>query len=72
MNPIVRFFYAPVHWIAHLFKSNEGRVISWTDRDRVFVAFKCTHCGKLQGVQSITSPNFDSNAEKLIEDPKDS
>lgn len=67
MNFLLRVLYTPVHWLAHLIKENQGRVISWTDRDRVFVAFQCAHCGKIDGVQSITSPK-EIDATETVED----
>jgi len=42
-----------LHFIAHLFKLNEGKVESWWEPNcvtgKLMIGFRCAGCGKLQG-----------------------
>jgi len=35
------------HWLSHLMKTNTGDVITWRDRNYVFVGFRCHVCGEV-------------------------
>jgi hypothetical protein len=39
------------HWFAHLLKMHEGKLVFWTANDKNYVGFKCSGCGKVQGVE---------------------
>lgn len=43
-----RFF----HWLAHITKYNEGRVITWWDEEKLMVGFQCDGCGEVSGAQT--------------------
>lgn len=33
-----------LHWIAHLLGWNEGKVVSWRDKDNIYIGFRCDGC----------------------------
>lgn len=35
------------HWLSHLFKVNDGRVVTWLENGDICVGFKCSGCGKI-------------------------
>jgi len=44
-----------LHWLTHITGSNEGRVATWQEGDKIMVGFECTGCGKIdpKSVHSI-------------------
>lgn len=49
-----------LHWFAHLFGWNAGRVETWYAEDgkTVMIGFRCVGCGKLTGVHPIPKSNL--------------
>lgn len=47
-----------LHWFAHLFKWNTGRIETWWEPDcitgKLMVGFRCDGCGELQGIHQST------------------
>lgn len=44
-----------IHRLAHWLGWNLGRVETWTENHRTFVAFRCSRCGRLSGAEDITA-----------------
>lgn len=42
------------HKFIHFMHWNTGICHSFYDGDRLMMSFKCTHCGKLDGIHDIT------------------
>lgn len=36
-----------IHWIAHLFGWNTGKVATWMEDDMICVGFECEGCGEI-------------------------
>jgi hypothetical protein len=53
---IKSFFLWVIHSIAHLLGWNEGKVISWREKNEVYIGFECS-CGKISGVNKIKFNN---------------
>lgn len=53
-----------IHWLAHLFGWNYGRVETWHEGQHVMAGFRCSVCGKLSG--KMTVPRYISHPEEFI------
>lgn len=49
---MITFFKFIFHWFTHLFGTNEGQVITWREKNEVYVGFECS-CGKISGVHKL-------------------
>lgn len=34
-----------IHWFNHLTGSNEGKIVTWSDDEFIYVGFECSGCG---------------------------
>lgn len=34
-----------IHWLSHLTGRNEGKVVTWSDGELIYVGFECSGCG---------------------------
>jgi hypothetical protein len=41
------------HFLAHLFRLNTGKVVTWWDIDALLVGFQCDECSKISGADTI-------------------
>jgi len=54
------------HKLEHLCQTNTGRVISWHDKDYVYISFKCDTCDEI-----ILPPTVILVASSFFNNPKD-
>jgi hypothetical protein len=54
------------HWLSHIFKRNEGKVITWLEGDQIYVGFKCS-CGKISDIQQIGCEKIGLSVDKIYE-----
>jgi len=56
-----------IHWLAHKFGWNSGRVITWfePDREALLVGFKCDRCGTIGGVHEAGPGDPDHSESRL-------
>lgn len=64
----MKYLYMFFHWIAHLLRMNEGKVISWREKDNIFVGFECSGCKKIQGICKLKSSFMDEDLTKYKEE----
>jgi hypothetical protein len=43
-----------IHWIAHLFGWNHGKVYTWWDGNTLMIGFRCDGCDTISGVHKST------------------
>ena len=47
-----------LHKLSHLFGSNEGKIVTWSDDEFIYVGFECNGCGIIDK-DSIDKIEFD-------------
>lgn len=52
-----RFYKVCIHPFIHLFNMDYSvRIVTWRDKDVVFMASKCLTCGKIADIHTFDSP----------------
>jgi len=54
------------HWLSHLFRNEEGKVVTWREGDKIFVGFECSTC-KVIDPKSIMCCNVKPESEIINE-----
>lgn len=67
---VSNLFRRLIHPLEHWFGSNTGSIVSWRDETRVYVAFECDFCKKIDSktINSIEYSTFAGDEPEYTEE----